>query len=172
MDIWWQSFQSAHVAFAQLAPILLAGILFLVFMVSLFIPPSFGGIFGVMPHKRAQRESRRTVRFRLLLAYGAMFGVLGAAVGFLFSISAPSSFESFLPHIVIVATILFQLLGRLKRDWVPPIKSATTLVGASVATFVFLFTVMYFQNSGYRVLYLADFVKISSDSKGDAASKP
>lgn len=138
----WDALKSGVIALKVLAPILLFSTGFLCLAIVL-----------ALPAKRGPTGSARQSHFpraKIMMLYGTMFGILGALVGVLFSISDRGGFESYVPHVIVVVTAVFQLLGRLRRDWNPPLKSVPTMIGTMTACFVFLFTILYLHEMGLR----------------------
>ncbi len=138
----WDALKNGVIALKILAPILIFSTGFLCVAVVLAMPARHGDADRAL--------TRRFPRARMMMLYGTMFGILGALVGVLFSISERGGFESYVPHVIVVITALFQLLGRLKRDWSPPLQSVPTIVGTMTACFVFLFTILYLHEMGLR----------------------
>lgn len=138
------AYENGWHALRLMLPILSVAIVFLMLVV-VVVRPATSYSF-----RNAQGINRRTSPLiGMVVLYGVMFGTLGALVGLLFSISSRGSFESYVPHIILVLTVIFQLMGRLKGDWSPPLRTLPTIIGTTTAAFVFVFTILYLHELGF-----------------------
>lgn len=129
-------FNALVLALSKILPMLLVGAVFLWLLVRLL-----SGSRHADPDAAQDR--------RALIGHGLIFGVLGSVVGVLFALSKADGLVVFLPHGVIMSTILFQLLGRLRPDWRPPLDSLPAIVGATTGGFCFLFSIFYLGELGF-----------------------
>lgn len=105
---------------------------------------SFPMVVGVVFIAILARLFKADTDFLPLVGHGIVFGLLGMIVGLLFVFGGPNSISAFLPHFIIGAGFLFQLMGRLNKNWDVPVESVPSIAGAATGAFCFLFAVLYF----------------------------
>lgn len=146
----WETFSEALNAGLRAALVLVVPLLFAVMILFALI-----WLFS--------KSFENELEAKTAIGHGLVFGLLGLALSFLFLLSK-ESFQGFLPHFVLALTLLFQLLGRLKKDsWNVPIESLPSLVGATTGLAMFLFGVL-FLSSSQMFLDLQKAVLASADA--------